>query len=223
MAHYWAARAKQAASQGKSKKRVDGTRGEVLGGQHLNGFSKMLVAVVRAAGFRDEHIRIGSKVDLPGYFRPTKQWDIVVARDGKLCAAIEMKSAVGPSFGNNFNNRSEEAIGSSHDFWIAFREGALGKQRPWLGYFLLVEEHAKSTRPVRLSRAVFEPMPAFHKTSYLDRYAILCQRLLLERNYSAAAFLTAPREGSGAYTEPDADLGFIPFARSLFGHLVGLS
>jgi hypothetical protein len=27
-----------------------------------------------------------------------------------------------PSFGNNFNNRSEEAIGSASDIWIAYRE-----------------------------------------------------------------------------------------------------
>ena len=221
--HYWSARASQGASQGESSRRVEGTRGEVLGGQHLNGFSGLLIEVIRAAGFRDEHIRQGVNVDLPGYYRATKKWDIVVARGGKLCAAIEMKSQVGPSFGNNFNNRSEEAIGSSHDFWVAYREGALGTQRPWLGYFLLVEEHPKSTSTVKLANAVFEPMPAFHKTSYIDRYAILCQRLVLERNYSSAAFLTAPRADSGAFTEPDSTLGFFPFARSLFGHLVGVA
>lgn len=223
MKDYWTARTTQGASQLISERRVEGTRGEVLGGQHLNGFCGLLIDVIRAAGFEDRHIRKGVNVDLPGYFRATKKWDIVVARDGKLCAAIEMKSQVGPSFGNNFNNRSEEAIGSSHDFWVAYREGALGPQRPWLGYFLLVEEHPRSTNKVKLANAVFEPMPAFHKTSYLERYAILCQRLVLERNYSAAAFLTAPRADTGAFTEPEPGLGFIPFARSLFGHLVGIA
>lgn len=221
--HYWLARDQQGARQGASEKRVEGTRGEVLGGQHMNGFTGLLIEVIKAAGYSDAHIRQGVGVDLPGYYRPTKKWDIVVARDHKLCAAIEMKSQVGPSFGNNFNNRSEEAIGSSHDFWVAYREGALGSQQPWLGYFLLVEEHPKSTSPVKLTNAVFEPMPAFHGTSYLERYAILCQRLVLERNYSAASFVTAPRATSGAYSEPDASIGFMPFARSLFGHLVGIA
>ena len=41
---------------------------------------------------------------LPGYFRPTKLWDLLVTYKGQLIAAIELKSHVGPSFGNNFNN-----------------------------------------------------------------------------------------------------------------------
>jgi hypothetical protein len=48
-------------------------------------------------------------VTLPGYFRPTKLWDVLVIHDKRLLAAIELKSQVGPSFGNNFNNRTEEA------------------------------------------------------------------------------------------------------------------
>ncbi len=168
-------------------------------------------------------MRLTAGVELPGYFRPTKKWDVIVVRDGKLCAAIEMKSQVGPSFGNNFNNRSEEAIGSSTDFWVAYREGALGRQQPWLGYFLLVEDSLKSQSPVRMARAVFEPMPIFKDTSYLQRYAILCQRLVLERNYTSAALLASPRGENGAYSEPDAALGFGRFAKSLFGHLVGTS
>ena len=60
-------------------------------------------------------------MELPGFYRPTKKWDLVVVRDGRLCAAIEMKSQVGPSFGNNFNNRTEEAVGSSVDLWRAYQ------------------------------------------------------------------------------------------------------
>ncbi len=36
--------------------------------------------------------------------------------EGKLLAGIEFKSQVG-SFGNNYNNRTEEAIGSAADIW----------------------------------------------------------------------------------------------------------
>jgi hypothetical protein len=152
-----------------------------------------------------------------------KKWDIVVARDGRLCAALELKSQVGPSFGNNFNNRAEEAIGSSTDFWVAYREGALGAQRPWLGYLLLVESVAKSTKPLRLAKSIFEPMQDFQGKSYIERYAILCNRLVLERKYDAAALLTAPRGAAGDYAEPETAHGFLPFAKALFGHLVGAS
>lgn len=146
---------------------------------------------------------------------------MVVVREGRLCAVLELKSQVGPSFGNNFNNRSEEAIGSSADFWVAYREGILGAYQPWIGYFLLVEDAPRSNSPVRLPNAVFEPMPVFRNTSYLERCAILCQRLVLERNYNAAAFLASPRGASGDYSTPDPALGFMPFARSLYGHLIG--
>ncbi len=221
--HYWDARRGQAQRQIETGSRDAGTRGEVLGGQHLDGFERLLVDVIRAAGFAKDEIRMGVGVDLPGYFRPTKKWDVVVVRNGKLCAALEMKSQVGPSFGNNFNNRSEEAIGSSTDFWIAYREGVLGPQQPWLGYFLLVEDSPKSTATVRLANSVFEPMPILNNTSYLDRYAILCQRLVLERNYTASALIASPRAHDGGFSEPSTALSFAAFARSLFGHLVGSS
>lgn len=221
--HYWDFRKGQAQRQIDAGSPDSGTRGEVLGGQHLDGFASLLVDVIRAANFDDGEIRMAAGVDLPGYFRPTKKWDIVVVRDKKLCAAIEMKSQVGPSFGNNFNNRSEEAIGSSTDFWVAYREGALGPQQPWLGYFLLVEDSPRSQLPVRLSKSVFEPMPIFNNTSYLERYAILCQRLVLERNYTASALIASPRAHDGDYTEPNTALSFGTFAKSLFGHLVGTS
>lgn len=221
VASYWNLRVGQALRQAETGGRDTGARGEVTGGLHLKGFSSLLVEVIASAGFKPNEILLQSGVELPGYFRPTKKWDIVVVRDGRLCAAIEMKSHVGPSFGNNFNNRSEEAIGSSADFWIAYREGVLGPHQPWLGYFLLVEKAQKSTAPVRLPRAVFEPMPVFNGTSYIERYVILCRRLVLERNYSAAALLTAPRGDTGAFEEPAEELAFEHFVRSLFGHLVG--
>lgn len=47
------------------------------------------------------------------YFRPNKKWDLLVVDNNELVIAIEFKSQVGPSFGNNFNNRTEEAMGSA--------------------------------------------------------------------------------------------------------------
>jgi hypothetical protein len=60
---------------------------------------------------------------LPGYFRPAKEWDLLVISKNNLIASIEIKSQVGPSFGNNFNNRVEEALGNACDIWTAYREG----------------------------------------------------------------------------------------------------
>ena len=218
---YWHSRAGQSRKQKEAGSADAGRRGEVTGGQHLDGFLQILRTVILAAGFKESEIRVQRGVDVPGYYRPTKKWDIVVIREDRLCAAIEMKSQAGPSFGNNFNNRTEEALGSSADFWVAYREGVIGKQLPWLGYFMLVEAAPASTKVVRLARAVFEPMPVFKQTSYLDRYAILCERLVLERNYSATALLATPLGDSGEFTNPVASLSFYSLTRSLYGHLVG--
>ena len=94
--------------------------------------------MVVANGLSEAEIYVSAGVStLPGYFRPTKNWDLLVIHQGVLIAAVELKSQVGPSFGNNFNNRSEEAIGSAIDFWTAFRDGAItGQQRPFLGWLI---------------------------------------------------------------------------------------
>ncbi|MDD5532110.1 MAG: PaeR7I family type II restriction endonuclease [Syntrophales bacterium] len=51
---------------------------------------------------------------MPGYFGPTKDWDLIVVADNVLLASIEFKAQVG-SFGNNCNNcvfRSKSATDS---------------------------------------------------------------------------------------------------------------
>ena len=107
---------------------------------------------------------------LPGYFRPTKLWDLLVIHKGELIAAIELKSQVGPSFGNNFNNRTEEAIGTAHDFWTAYQEEAFGKQpRPFVGWLMLVEDAPESRSPVRDTSPHFPVFDEFKGASYLKR------------------------------------------------------
>ena len=46
--------------------------------------------------------------------------------EGQLALAMEFKSQAGKSIGNNVNNRSEEAVGSATDIWMAYREGRFG-------------------------------------------------------------------------------------------------
>ena len=107
--------------------------------------------------------------------------------DGQLVTAMEFKSQVGPSFGNNFNNRSEEAIGSATDIWVAYREGRFGKTlAPFIGYFFLLEDCVRVKTPVRNKEPYFKADPVFDKASYSKRYELLCRRLVLERVYTAA-------------------------------------
>ena len=130
---YWRTRGDQRRRQGLETGSKDaGERSAVTGGRHADGFVRLIAAIVRNADLPQATLRVGydAKVarTLPGHFRPTKEWDIIVTSGDQLVAAAEVKSQVG-SFGNNFNNRVEEAIGSSHDLWTAYREGRFAPSR----------------------------------------------------------------------------------------------
>jgi len=122
--HFWSTRDSQAKKQGsKSGSRDAGARTAVTGGHQMDGFVNLVREYLCANGLPRTQVYCNRAVELPGWYRPEKQWDLLVVAGGELLAGIEFKSQVG-SFGNNFNNRTEEAIGSATDIWAAYREGA---------------------------------------------------------------------------------------------------
>jgi len=188
----------------------------------MAGFTGLIGELIVDAGISRGHVSYNKRLELPGFFRPTKEWDLLVVRDGQLILAIEAKSQVGPSFGNNFNNRTEEAMGSALDLWTAYREGAFNSTvRPWLGYVFMLEECPSSLRPVRVRESHFEVFPEFKQASYARRYELFCRKLVRERHYDAAAFLMSRADAGvdGAFSEPADDLTFEIFARSLIAHV----
>lgn len=194
-----------------------GARSAVTGGGQMDGFIELVRDLLEESGVNSPVIFCDRGVDLPGWFRPEKKWDLLVVSDGCLIAAIEFKSQVG-SFGNNYNNRTEEAVGSAADLWAAYREGAFKPSlRPWLGYMMLLEEAPGSTRPVRAQEPHFKVFDEFRSASYATRYEILMTKLVRERLYDAACFLMSSRlEGpKGYYREPVSELGFANFTTSL--------
>lgn len=219
VAHYWQTRESQGKKQGaKTGQKDAGARAAVTGGAQMDGFILLLCDLIQEAGVASEHIFHKQCLQLPGFFRPTKEWDLLVVRDGQLILGLEAKSQVGPSFGNNFNNRTEEAMGSALDLWTAFREGAFNKTvKPWLGYIFLLEDCPGSQRPVKNKEPHFKVFPEFEGASYAKRYELFCRKLMRERHYSAAAFMTATKAGGlkGEHEEPAEDLRFELFARSL--------
>lgn len=125
---FWGNRAKARQKQIQVGKSDQGERAGVTGGKNMDGFIALVIDLVRANGLGQAQIHQKRAVlTLPGYFRPTKLWDLLVIHEQQLIAAIELKSQVGPSFGKNFNNRTEEAIGTAHDLWTTYRENAFGK------------------------------------------------------------------------------------------------
>lgn len=140
----------------------------------------------------------------------------------RLIAAIELKSQVGPSFGNNYNNRTEEAIGTAHDLWTAYREGAFGDQaRPFLGWLMMVEDEPRSRRPVKDASPHFPVFKDFQGASYLKRYDILCQRLIKEQLYTSAALMASPRSasGDGKFSELSDLTSLKAFVTTFAGHI----
>jgi len=115
VAHYWQTRTSQRRRQEATGKADQGLRSAVTGGAQMDGFVDLFTDLIADAGIPREFIFRKRAVELPGFFRPTKEWDLLVVKERTLIAAIEVKSQVGPSFGNNFNNRTEEAMGSALD------------------------------------------------------------------------------------------------------------
>ena len=152
----------------------------------------------------------------------SKIWDMIVMNEGRLVAALEFKSHVGPSFGNNFNNRTEEAIGTALDLWTAYREGAFGDNpRPFVGWLMLIEDCDKSRSPVICASPHFPVFKEFNGASYADRYNILCRKLVQEQLYTTASVLLSTRSAvkGGAYSELSKMTSMNTFVTSLAGHV----
>jgi hypothetical protein len=215
---YWATLKNQGAKGGDQ-----GARSGVTGGRQMDGFADLVEGVLRESGLATTTIYREAKLELPGYFRPEKKWDFLVVHNRNLLAAIEFKSQAGPSYGNNFNNRSEEAVGVTHDFAVARREGMFGQKviQPWVGWLMLLEDDEKSRSPVGLKQPHFPADRAFQDASYATRYEELFRRLQREKLVDGACLLLAPKGRNGTYTEPAADLALKTFLANLAGHLAG--
>ena len=201
----------------------------------MGALETLVMDILCDAGLNRLDIRTRTALELPGHFRATKKWDLIVVSEGQLVLAMEFKSQAGKSIGNNVNNRSEEAVGSAKDIWTAFREGRFGNSpTPFLGYFFLLEDNDKVKTPVTNKEPYFPVDPAFRgepKLSkgvierykgvpYSTRYELLCRRLVLERLYSAACFVMATNSKKTRITQPAPDLTFQRFAAALRGHAV---
>ena len=138
----------------------------------------------------------------------------------QLVMAVEFKS-IGGSYGNNLNNRTEEALGNANDVWTAYREGRFGTAaRPFLGYVFLLRDEPRVLKPVANKVPHFKVDPVFDHASYAKRAEILCRRLVLERLYDSACLLLSTSEESTRITQPADDLTFRRFAAALKGHVV---
>lgn len=218
---YWATRLGQREKQQESKNTARGRRADVLGGKQLDGFAGLVEDLLVEGGVPRGSVVHDHAATLPGYYRASKGWDIAVVHKGQLLAAVEFKS-IASSFGNNLNNRSEEALGSSIDLLKAYEEGVFEPSpAPWVGYFLLMADIEGSTDyPVQITSPSFPAEDAFKDASYAKRGELLCLRMVRKRVVNGATFLLSDPEAGldGGYTQPNEELSFHRFARSLTAH-----
>lgn len=192
---YWTEREDAAAAQAAKGTPDVGGRAGVTSGGHLDHIAHLLGKECLDAGappnevfykapkgdpFNREGMSIG--FTLPGHYRPTKQWDLVVWHQDVPIVVVELKSQNGPSFSNNANNRAEEAVGNAVDFQRA-KDNGLIPGDPWTGYVYVIEEDMTSTRNGGGGRMPLSPDPSFTKWSYTGRVAELSHRLVADGLY----------------------------------------
>lgn len=212
----WKSRESAKQRKEESGKTDTGKRGEVTSGEHMDQLAKLIADVFIGAGIPKENVFCKrSKLELPGYFRAEKKWDVVVVKDGKLIAAVELK-AIASSYGNNMNNRTEEAIGNAVDLAHAIRTKRVGPHAPWLGYVFVIRAEPASKKPVSVKQPHFSIDPIFSQKSYIQRAEILCSRLMLERIYDRAWFVTADPVAQ-TVSEPDQEMTWAKFQAGIKG------
>ena len=159
-----------------------------------------------------------------------------------LIAAIELKS-IADSFGKNANNRNEEALGSGVDIKEAFEEDAFeGLTRLFTGYLILVEDCQETSASVQIQMKQFRAMeefmlnpetreekyvrnakgefPAIAGVSYMNRFDILCRRLMQKNLYTAASVIKTPRSAitNGEYSSVTRETSIKALLASLASH-----
>lgn len=209
--------------QAEQGKHDQGNRSGVTAGSHFAEVAELIREdLIRRCGFAPNAVCLRAEcLKLPGWFRPTKDWDIIAYHGDSLVAAIELKS-ISSSFGNNANNRTEEALGAASDIRIAHQKGLLGDARvpPILGYVLIVAETEESTtvRAKKPAQAKYPIDPAFEGISYIERFRLLCERLQSESIYQAVWYVTANPKTDEVH-EPSPKLSYESFLAVLEGSL----
>jgi len=215
---FWGSRASQSESIENSQ--GGSGRDAVVGGQHLNKVLDLIINELLRLGVpRDLIHSSGSAKNMPGFFRPTKNWDLAVTNhEGQVVALFELKSQVG-SFGNNANNRAEESIGNPTDLKYAYEHGLI-PLRPWTAYIYVIQDtEASTTRTTNRTRTAYPLDGVFSEVSYVDRVALLAERLVSVGLYDACwvvATAMPPSPGkSASWSSPNSSVSWDAFASAL--------
>ncbi len=84
----------------------------------------------------------------------------------------------------------------------------------------MLEDCDASNRSVGVQEPHFKVFPEFVGASYMKRYELFCRKLVLERHYTASAFITSTSQDGlrGDFKTPADDLSIERFAKLLVAH-----
>lgn len=194
--------------------------------KHLDTLANALVADLVEGGINPESIFlsprnvVGRKPDttVPGWFRPTKNWDIVIYHGEELMGVIELKTLT-KSIAKNVNNRVEESIGSPYDLSTAAIEGLLGHlvRKPVMGYAMIIPSN-EDTESVKLYNDINAPATRFSVDDAFDRKSIatlftVSGRRLLQKGIYDAVWVVKQTEDERVI-EPDDQLTYARFIKT---------
>ncbi|MGI9118781.1 MAG: PaeR7I family type II restriction endonuclease [Acidimicrobiales bacterium] len=213
---YWDVRSRQAQTSKDLGVLDTGIRSEVTGGRHLDELHRLIVRVFIDAGVPADMLEV-RKRPIPGFFRRDKSWDVVVTVADRVVGIVELKSMAGEEPDKNYNNRTDEALGQAVDVWKAVeRELIDAPLRPWLGYFMLLEDNDSANRSVTHRSPVWPADPVFDQSTYAKRYEIFFDRMVRERLLDAACLVLA-NKSDGKVQFPSNALSFQTFAAAIHG------
>jgi restriction endonuclease XhoI-like protein len=190
----------------------EGRRSAVTGGRHMDAVHQLVVDEIRATGATGLHIHKNRGATLPGFYRATKSWDLVLVQGEVPVLAIEYKSMLG-SEGKNLNNRADEIFGVAEDTRQAELKGLLPpKMRR--AYIFVMSDNPETSRPIGVSRTLGMADPIFDGASYVKRMAIMLRRMR-DTGLFHLTWAVAVKEEPFSWYEPDPEVGWNRFAADL--------
>lgn len=201
--NWWAEKSSavaELAARGKSD-----TGAQARNARHMLGLNSFVRQMFIDAGLREDEVE--TDVVIPGYFRRSKNWDIVAIHKGRLVGIVEMKSQE-KSPSRNANNRIEEAIGSPidartyHEITPTF--GELGVWTAWGMIFNRDQEDTTGKQRQGVRSKHFPLDSAFEPFTYARQYGTMIERLISQNIYDAGWMVStwANTDGTVGYEEP---------------------
>lgn len=200
MVNWWAAKSEamqKQAAQGRA-----GVGAQARDARHMQSLAAFVRQMFIDAGLREDEVWTDTVV--PGYFRRSKNWDVVAVHKGHLVGVVELKSQE-KSPGNNANNRIEEAIGSAVDAnTLQDVREAFGRLGVWAAWCMAFNRDCEPKRRNGVKSKHFPLDEVFTPFTYAGQYGTAIERFISQGVYQAGWMVRTWVNGDGTvgYDEP---------------------